>query len=277
MKLTITIFTLSFIILIIITGCTNTSKVVKHKIISDDVDLTTHKLRTYLINNNKKYLIIFESGLGDDSSIWRQHKLFFKVADYADVLIYDRAGYGKSTINKEPRTIEQISLELDSIVKKYANGRKVILVGHSLGGMIVRDYAVKHKDNVAAILFVDPAHEHYNKPTQEIQDQIYNILKKNLGANHGATLEAKELINDSKYMAVLSDLPNVPVTVLTSMKTDSIHNEADRKLLYEAHEKLKSGVSDFTHIPTTKSSHYIMLDEPDLVIREIHNLILKLN
>ena len=36
-------------------------------------------------------------------------------------------------------------------------------------------------------------------------------------------------------------------------------------------------VSDFTHIPTTKSSHYIMLDEPDLVIREIHDLILKLN
>ena len=51
MKLTITIFTLSFIILIIITGCTNTSKVVKHKITTDNVDLTTHKLRTYSINN----------------------------------------------------------------------------------------------------------------------------------------------------------------------------------------------------------------------------------
>ena len=168
-------------------------------------------------------------------------------------------------------------MELESVVTKYANGRKAILVGHSLGGMIVRDYAVKHNDNIAAILFIDPSHEEYTKPTQEIEDQIYSILKKNLGANHGATLEARELIEDSQYMATLSDLPNIPVTVLTSMQTAPLHNEDDKKSLYEAHKKLKSGVSDFTHIPTTKSSHYIMLVEPDLVIREIHDLILKLN
>lgn len=76
---------------------------------------------------------------------------------------------------------------------------------------------------------------------------------------------------------MLPDLPNVPVIVLSSMKTDSEHTLADRQLWYNAHELLRIGVSDFTHISTVNSGHYIMIDEPDLVFTNLRDLVNKLH
>jgi len=39
---------------------------------------------------------------------------------------------------------------------------------------------------------------------------------------------------------------------------------------------LKTGVTDFTHVATTKSGHFIMIDEPNLVIDNFKLLISKL-
>lgn len=283
MKIKLEIIALCLITLFVILGCTkkrtdvnNMSK--QENIISAyNLDLGTHRLATYSIINNKKYLVVFESGLGDGSSIWKENKMVQKVSGNADVLIYDRAGYGKSTINREPRNIAKLSLELENVINKFSNGRKVVLVAHSLGGMIVRDYAIKHPNTAAAILFIDPSHEMYNKPTQKEEDEIYNVCKSHFGVNHGATLEARELIEDSQYMGTLKNLPSMPVVVITNMKADANQSEADRQLWYEAHEKLKLGLSDFTHITTTKSGHYIMLYEPELVLNEIGKILLKLN
>lgn len=77
-------------------------------------------------------------------------------------------------------------------------------------------------------------------------------------------------------------MPNVPVIVLTSMKQNADNIAADkmngssRQGCYNAHEQLKNGVIDFTHIATTNSGHYIMYEEPSLVINNIKLLISKL-
>ena len=139
-----------------------------------------------------------------------------------------------------------------------------------------RDYAIKNPSQTAALLFVDPSHENYNQPTQSIEDMIYNSFNSSNGANFGGTKEARELIEDSQYMATLQNLPNIPVVVLTSMKTDANHSTSDRQNWYNAHELIKNAVSNYTHIGTTNSGHYIMNDEPNLVIDNINFLISKL-
>jgi len=240
------------------------------------VILPTHKLVSFSIVKNTKYLIIFEAGLGDDHSIWNQNKISATMSAKQDVLMYDRAGYGKSEKGSSPRNITKLSGELDSVINKFANGRKVILVGHSIAGMIIRDYAIKNASKTAGLLFVDPSHEGYNNPTQAQEDLIYNTFLSSNGASFGATMEARELIEDSQYLMTLSNLPNVPVIVLTSMKVDASHNAADRQNWFNAHELLKTGVTDFTHISTTNSGHYILLDEPNLVLNNLNLLISKL-
>jgi len=246
------------------------------------VDLSSHKLAAFSVNKVTKYLVVFESGLGDDHSVWIKKNIISEISAISDVLLYDRAGIGKSEIGPGPRNIERLSDELGSVINKFSNGRKVILVGHSLGGLIIRDYAIKNPEKTAAILFVDPAHEFYNHFSQPDEDTICNSIKRVFGPNYGGVSEASELIEDIQYSSSLPDLPDVPVIVLTSMKQNADNIAADkmngssRQGHYDAHEQLKNGVTDFTHIVTTNSGHYIMYEEPGLVIDNIKLLISKL-
>lgn len=88
--------------------------------------------------------------------------------------------------------------------------------------------------------------------------------------------EVRELREDLEYMSTLPNLPNVPVTVITSMQTSAGVSSADKQLWYNAHESLKNGVTVFQHLSTIKSGHFIMLDEPYLVIENIRQLLSKL-
>jgi len=244
--------------------------------IETQISLTTHKLTAFSIIKNSKYLIVFETGLGDDHTIWNQKNFTMNISAKQDVLMYDRAGYGKSEKGPAARNITILSGELDSVINKFSNGRKVILVGHSIAGMIIRDYAIKNPSKTAGLLFIDPSHEAYNILTQAQEDFIYNTFLSSNGADFGATMEARQLIEDSQYMATLSNLPNVPIIVLTSMTVDASHSASDRQSWYNSHELLKLGVTDFIHISTTNSGHYIFLDEPNLVLDNLNLLILNL-
>ncbi|CAA9198357.1 alpha/beta fold hydrolase [Flavobacterium collinsii] len=240
------------------------------------VEVGTHKLAAYSIIHNSKYLVVFESGLGDGHSVWNEKKIPIELSTQSDVLTYDRAGYEKSEKDSKPRNINQLGSELETVINNFSNGRKVILIGHSLGGMVIRDYAVKNASKVAGLLFIDPSHEYYNQPSQEEENMLYNLYKANFGENFGGTLEAREIIEDSQYMATLPHLPNIPVIVISSLKVDASTSESDKQKWFKAHELLKEGVSDFMHITTTKSGHYIMKDEPNLVIDNFNLLLSKI-
>ncbi len=253
----------------------------KETIPESTVNISTNTLAAFSIQNNTKYLIVFESGLGDDHKVWNQTKIATSINAKEDILMYDRAGYEKSTKGPAPRDIKKLSSELETVNDKFAYGRKVILVGHSIGGMIIRDYTIKNPNKTAALLFIDPSHENYNSPTQAQEKLIALVTGIK---NKGARVEAMELMEDFEYSAALPNLPNVPVPVivLTSMKNDENNANADkanrktREDWYNAHEKLGNGLSDFTHIATKKAGHYIFLDEPKLVLENLDLLISKL-
>lgn len=249
---------------------------INSKFTEDVIELSTHRLAAYSAIKNSKFLVVFEAGLGDDHKVWESKSVASRISESTDVIMYDRAGYGKSETGSAPRDIDKLRQEMEFVINTYWDQRKIILIGHSLGAMIIRDYAVKNPDRVAGLLFVDPSHEYYNQPTQQIEDEIYQAFKNSYGENFGATMEARELIEDSEYMSTLSELPDVPTIVLTSLKTDEAHDTADRQHWYNSHELLQEGVSDFLHVTTTKSGHYIMKDEPDLIVDNLNALLLKL-
>ena len=261
-------------VLLILTSCKK-EKSRKVSFNESVLQLSTHNLATYSLGSDSKYLVVFESGLGNDHSIWQTKSVAESIAAKMDVVIYDRAGYGKSTVDHTPKDINRLRIELEFVVNKYAKGRKVILVGHSLGGMVIRDFAIKNSGMIAGLLFVDPSHETVLRLTQEAEDNLYNSINNSNGPNFGGTQETRQLIEDAQYMSTLPNLPNVPVIVLTGMKSDpgSTGNTQD---LYNAHELLKSGVTDFTHIADTNSGHFIMIDNPSLIIEKFNLLISKL-
>ncbi len=103
-------------------------------------------------------IIIYESGLGSDSAlIWQ--RTADQTATTNKSCYYDRAGYGWSDTAITPRTIKNQAADLGKIVDRVSNNTPIILVGHSLGGMIIRAYTKENPDQVVGMLFVDSSHE----------------------------------------------------------------------------------------------------------------------
>jgi pimeloyl-ACP methyl ester carboxylesterase len=66
---------------------------------------------------------------------------------------------GQSDEASEPRSIDRLAADLAALIEAAAIEAPVVLVGHSLGGLIVRRFAERHPAKVAGLVLVDPSSE----------------------------------------------------------------------------------------------------------------------
>lgn len=101
--------------------------------------------------------VILETGQSDYSLIWATVQP--AVAKTNRVCSYDRAGYGWSEPSPYPRTANAEVEELHTLLVNAHVQGPYVLVGHSLGGMLVRVYAHNYPDEVVGMVLVDSFHE----------------------------------------------------------------------------------------------------------------------
>jgi pimeloyl-ACP methyl ester carboxylesterase len=97
--------------------------------------------------------VILETGIGDFSVEWSLVQP--RVAAFARVCSYDRAGDGWSELGPHPRTFHQIVYELHTLLEKAGIKPPFVLVGHSYGGWLVRQYQSIYPGEVAGLVLVD--------------------------------------------------------------------------------------------------------------------------
>ncbi|HET7740292.1 MAG TPA: alpha/beta hydrolase [Mycobacterium sp.] len=113
-------------------------------------------------------VVVMEAGSGETSLSWRD--IPAALAEDATVITYDRAGYAWSELSPNPRTGANIAAELRTALHSSGVQGPYVLVGHSLGGMYVREFAQLHPDEVAALVLIDARPEDDAVSTQEILD-----------------------------------------------------------------------------------------------------------
>ena len=101
-------------------------------------------------------------------------KIHSEVAGSITSVIYDRAGTGWSDAVALPRSAAAVARELQALLQAAGIAPPYLLVGHSLGGAYARRYAQLFPDDVAGLLFMDPAHEDYeiDPPRMGLADQV---------------------------------------------------------------------------------------------------------
>jgi pimeloyl-ACP methyl ester carboxylesterase len=104
-----------------------------------------------------KPTVILESGLGIPAIGWALVQP--KIAQFARVCSYDRAGYGWSDAGPFPRTSREIARELDALLTNARVPPPYVLVGHSFGGFNIRLFNEMHPNDVASVVFVDASQE----------------------------------------------------------------------------------------------------------------------
>ena len=100
--------------------------------------------------------VLLESGNGPTSSAWAWVQP--EIAETTRVCSYDRAGTGRSEESPNPRDAHHIAQELHSLVEAAQIELPLVLVGHSYGGLYVRQYAAMYPGDVAGMVLVDSAH-----------------------------------------------------------------------------------------------------------------------
>lgn len=123
------------------------------------IDVGGWKLHINCTGENRpgKPTVILEAGAGDFSVEWSLVQP--AVAAFARVCSYDRAGDGWSELGPHPRTFHQVAYELHQLLNNAGVKPPFIMVGHSYGGWLVRQYQMTYPSDVAAMLLVEPGQD----------------------------------------------------------------------------------------------------------------------
>jgi pimeloyl-ACP methyl ester carboxylesterase len=106
--------------------------------------------------------VVFEAGLDTYGSLsWSAVQ--DSVAAFTRACTYDRAGIMWSDPKDGAQHADAVADDLHATLAAAGEEGPFILVGHSLGGIYILDYAEKFGDQVAGLVFVDASHPDQNR------------------------------------------------------------------------------------------------------------------
>lgn len=244
------------------------------KTIDTLVDVGNHKLHFKIIKG-KGTPILFESGGGNDGSVWNSIlKPISEITD-ATLITYDRAGYRTSTIDtlqtdESKHGIISSVEDLEIGLKKLGYDKEIVLVSHSYGGYLSALYASRHPKLVKGVVLIDVNHNfyedgHIEKIVAAQSDELVANWKKN---NKGVYYMSATIIETVKIMSKISIPQQIPVVDFVSEFPAEKTPELIAKWK-ECHKKYVENNTNVTGIIAQACHHGIWMDNPPLVITAI--------
>ena len=232
------------------------------------IQINDCKLYAKLVGeSNRNPTIIMDAGYGDFSKAW--NKTIGDISRLSNVLIYDRAGLGKSETSSNPRTSREMVKELKELLIQAKINPPYILVGHSFGGVNMRMFATEYQNEVCGLVLVDSTPEDYRerflpKMSQDFQ-QAYNKQFVYEG-NYDEFMESLKQLKETRLKL------NIPLIVISAGKKAHYSNES-QELWNEMQREILEISSNGELVIAENSAHYIQNDEPEVVVSAIKKLI----
>lgn len=208
-------------------------------------------------------VVIFDAGSGDDSTVWSL--VAPTVAQFARVVIYDRAGLGKSDRKpgNNPISSKDSVAALRLLLQKENIKPPYILVGHSRGGLNMQLFAQTYPAEVAGMVLVDSVSRNQTSHDPD-PPKTSNYYREAITFD-----ESRSQVKKS------GTFPAIPLIVLTATKQ---HGNSEREALwkkwqYEITKLSPEGIQLFAW----GSGHYIQKQQPELVINATYTIIQSAN
>jgi pimeloyl-ACP methyl ester carboxylesterase len=226
-----------------------------------------------LIKGTGSPTIIFESGLGTPLNNW--DKIQTSISANYKTISYDRKGLGESPATDKPRTLDNLVNDLDSLITQNKIDGPIILVGHSLGGHIVRKYQQSFPSKIAGLFLIDPTNEYiyeevFKQMTQTAADSMKTAWDNSYSKGSiGVFNEWKEAYNIDQIMRKYPLPTDIPITILASYQESTFLTKKNAEIKKEQFSDWKRDKPNVKILNTTNSGHYIHLGEPEWVVIEL--------
>jgi Predicted hydrolases or acyltransferases (alpha/beta hydrolase superfamily) len=137
----------------------------------------------YKIYGSGNKTLVIDSCLGSCSAEWWH--IGEALSGKYKILLYDRAGYGNSTVSAFLRTPRNIALELNELLKSLNMNKNIVILGHSQGGLNAIQYATMYPEQVRGLILIDPATPFDN----EFKEKLSTTEYKKSGVDKTMTLK----------------------------------------------------------------------------------------
>jgi pimeloyl-ACP methyl ester carboxylesterase len=97
--------------------------------------------------------VILDAAAGSLSAEWAWVQP--EIAPFTQVVAYDRPGLGRSDAPPTPLNATSLVEDLRAALHAVGADGPYVLVGHSMGGLVMRTFAKLHPDEVAGVVLVD--------------------------------------------------------------------------------------------------------------------------
>ncbi|QFT89087.1 Dihydrolipoyllysine-residue acetyltransferase component of acetoin cleaving system [Bacillus sp. THAF10] len=249
--------------------------------------------------------IILEAGMGGTHLDWS----FIQdgISKKNTVLSYDRAGYGWSEESARDLTVQQHVNTLRMLLQELRLKPPFVLVGHSYGGLMMREFAATYPQDVASLILIDAVHEDWydteqmtiarKTAIQKIQRVhkagyyfadlgVPRLFKLHVGSKH----LPKEILKETKalgfqaksYRTIYSELSHAEKSVKELQKCPQIPEQIPITVLSagkqtdvwkQQQQKLAALHKNTEHFTVEDSFHAIPIHKPDAVIHTINTAV----
>ena len=290
-------------------------------------------MNNYTIFGSKTVDVVIEMGLGACIAEWES--LARELGKNHGVLVYERAGINHSDKSDEERTPTNIAEELKRLIDEIPHDEKIVIIGHSQGGMYASEFCGIYPEIVKGLILLDPLSIEDNRFKKELtarelkksgtdksknfiilemltklglkgvvkkvmsqappfyyagfsEEQKEDILNSLVNITHLNTCrEEYRLAHDDealRNMVSKDKYPDIPIILVTHSSEEAIRENMEfgrnsrsfAVRIEQLWQEIMKVYLDYSEraiwIQAKKSTHYIHLTEPELIIESVNNL-----
>jgi pimeloyl-ACP methyl ester carboxylesterase len=242
---------------------------------SGDVD----GLRTFYEIKGRGEPLILVHGAGGSSAYW--YNQLSELSNNLQVVAIDLPGHGKSERLKGKPTIAKYAEHVANFVNQMRFG-KVVMLGHSMGGLVVEQIALKHAEMLDKLIIVDSSakftvpHDYSNSlrsgtdfnpiefaslffsPKTLEKTNIVSLLEQ-MTQGMASNFDPNILADDFKLVGTVDfrrRLQDIDIPTLIVHGADDIVPLSSAEFL---HENIKGSRLEIIH----DAGHLVMIEKPD--------------
>lgn len=227
------------------------------------------KLHFRIVAGRKDDIILFESGGGDDASVWSGLFAPIEEATGATLIAYDRPGFGLSEVDPQHHGLTSDVERLESGLEELGYAGHYTLVAHSLGGFYATLFASRHAEQVRAAVMIDINLACFFTdaflPTLRASDAQLQTWK---SENAGRFFFAMDFAPMVITMRSVRFPTNIPVLDFVAEHRD-FPTPQDFERWRGCHATFASEAPNRTEYTAYGSGHYVFLSNPELIIAAI--------